>query len=847
MPAMNMRATSILVLLGLTAALVLTGCGGGGGGGGGGGQATLAELVAGTSFVGFPGVPDSACQAPNGCAPPYPRNATLIVKFSGPISATAFEGFLTQGVSTTEQTFIGLVGPFPFGQDTGILTSNGARIEYFAFRRQDLARQAFAVFDDMTALPFQGILGVAKEDPRFLVFDPVVNTGNAFNLPFSDGFAATTQYDIFHAEGGLTVGGQAVPGFGAIPVAGTGINPAGFTGTPGISTIFTTSAGFVESNVPPQILDVTTQAILDGQATPGAIPFDDTIVVTFDPSIDPASIDVQRNLVVRNVSVTTSTEPNGVIVPMMISADPTNSTFMLTPQGGSGFGAGPYDIQVSVGGSQFAEDNILGLPSGVDGTQLPLANSNVTTFTTVFAAGQPTPASIGESFDTNDQEETVGAQFTERFNRALWNDQGNGVLMGVPIDGSALPNMGGLGDPSVGAPRTQFAITPQGVGTAMNPTQVIPFSAPFDDDQSNGCFNNLISGNTTNQPASCGTIQNPDGGNRLEMLYATSQGGQTTTANLPSGLADAIELYEWAAFQGVAFGTHIFQGFSMQMGHSICDAPNLGTGASQGLTVTFDENFNFNNPQNEWIDPDSHPFQGLDMQGEQDEAPILVTGPTAYDVGFATLAAQFIPFPLLELPFDFDFNRTELNSQGVSRNPNVLIDINTPASAAAPVPPTSNLVLGTNVNMAVPPRRLAGGPNAQQAFFLDPVVYHGRLTFVKKTSEAQTRFYDLGAAVGDPDFISLDLIPAIEQRPANTFITVELQAAAANTSGQPGTTTPWRTYIERDGTVRPDQLVLLSNGVANPRFFRARFTIEADTVNNVVPEITGFLLGYNFQ
>ena len=50
-------------------------------------------------------------------------------------------------------------------------------------------------------------------------------------------------------------------------------------------------------------------------------------------------------------------------------------------------------------------------------------------------------------------------------------------------------------------------------------------------------------------------------------------------------------------------------------------------------------------------------------------------------------------------------------------------------------------------------------------------------------------------------------MPAIGQRPANTFITVELQAANES-GGLPGATTPWRTYIERDGTVRPDQLVL---------------------------------------
>jgi hypothetical protein len=91
-----------------------------------------------------------------------------------------------------------------------------------------------------------------------------------------------------------------------------------------------------------------------------------------------------------------------------------------------------------------------------------------------------------------------------------------------------------------------------------------------------------------------------------------------------------------------------------------------------------------------------------------------------------------------------------------------------------------------------------------------------------------------------PNYLNLDIFPTINTLPAGTFVTIKVQGANAIMGTTPQTgDTGLRTYITRNGVIQQAELDALDGR----RFFRVQF---ANTTNNVVPFINGFLLGYSF-
>ena len=201
--------------------------------------------------------------------------------------------------------------------------------------------------------------------------------------------------------------------------------------------------------------------------------------------------------------------------------------------------------------------------------------------------------------------------------------------------------------------------------------------------------------------------------------------------------------------------------------------------------------------------------------------------------------------PALLLPAELvAVKATTFARQAAWMAPNLVVDMN----IDAPVNQNGNVLQGTNVNMATPFRRLIGAPGAASSFALDAVAYQGRFTFVRKNSSARTLFYDVGMGI-TPDFVAIDLLPAIDQRPMGTSIRLRVLGADC-VSGVPGCpTTPNITgstgnqeYISRDGVI--DQAALTA--LFGKRFIRMIFDLEANVVTNVVPFIESMLIGYTF-
>ena len=775
----------------LAVAIVLAACGGGSGGG----AASGFPAVVSTSFQGFPA-------APGGGLPPIFRDEVLLLTVDRSIDTNILGGLVTDSMGQP-QVFV------------GFSSTNSMGVPYHAFVDQAAAQQAFQVLDDAlggAATPYQGILGVSAVNPNVIVFDPKVPLSNPFGLPLSLGLAANTQYDIFiPANSALTAGGTSVGPYGAPPPQTI---PA-FTPSPGPGTVFVSGPGFAPDTIPPMVVDITTQFLSqNGLTVADPIPHDDTIIVTFSEPVDPATIDRQKNLLILNSSVVTSTAPNGVIVPVTQVSDLTGTVYSFTP---TSFGSGPYQIRVEVGTNTNPADAIKDLPSGATGTQNSLANSLIVTFTTQSAPGQLTSASIGEVFETTAQQDT---SFSPRYPLAEWNqpvpplNAPSGQLRGQAVSGTFFfPNLG---------TRQQFGFQPNGQ-VPMNPTScntpTCVYNAPFDTD-----VQNL---STMANPV------NPMGGSHLMHLYLTNGN------ELPNDLADTIELYEWGAPSGSASPIS-YPGFKMQFSHTTAQ----GTPMASGLTAPYVVNFDFDNPQNEWIMPFSHPNP---MNMNLNEAPVLVVPTTTYVVGQFTLVGTFIPFPPLVLPFDYDDNRQQTSViTGTTVNPNLVVDIDIPPPVIE-MNNMRNVIVGANANSPTPTRRLLGASLLQPGTMglpaaQDAAIYHSRFTTVNKNSSALTLFYDLGSATVNPDYLNLDVFPPVANRPAGTFITIRVEGAdavnGANVVGSTGTLT----YVTRNGVVQPAQLDMLDG----KRFFRVTFEFEADLTNNVVPFIEGFLLGYQF-
>ncbi len=766
--------------------LCLSGCGGGNGG-----DSAATSTILATSFSGFPAAAGAGL-------PPIFRDEALLLTLDRAVDTAILGGLVTDGAGQT-RTFI------------GVSSTNAAGVPYHAFADQVAARQAFQVLNDAqgaAATPYAGVLGISVIDPKTLVFDPHVAPGNPFGLVPSPGFEADTQYDLFiPANTALTAAGRPVGPFGGPPPQPV---PPFTMPLPAVGTLFLTGPGFAPDTTPPTVVEVTTQFLSqNGLGNTSPIPHDDTIVVTFSEAIDPDSIDLVSNLIVRNTSVTTPAAPGGVIVPTTLVSNAEGTVFSLTP---TSFGPGPYTIRVEVGGNPNPADAILDLPAGATGTQNALVNAVMVEFTTQAAPGQSLAASVAESFDTNVNEDP---DFAPRYNPAEWDQPlgttgaPSGQLRGQALDGSPF-------GPTLGT-RQQFSFQPQGpiptIPLSCN-TPICPYNAPFDTDVHNLGFN-----------------ANPMGGSHLMNLYLANGN------ELPLELTDSIELFEWAAPAGIASAIS-YPGFQMQMSHTTAEANNP---SSFGIQSPYVVNFDFDNPQNEWLMPIAHPNP---INTNLNEAPILVVPPLTYMVGGLTPISVFVPFPSLVIPFDFDNNRTEPSMTGVLTPPNLIVDIDIPPPVIE-VNGNRNVVVGSNANSPFPVRRLFGPSLAQAGvsglpFFQDAVMYHGRFTTVNKNSSARTLFYDVGATAMNPHFTGFDLFPALSSRPPGTAITVRVEGADAVNGSMAVGSTGTLLYITRNGTVQPGVLSLLDG----KRFVRLTFELEADVTNNVVPFIKGFILGY---
>ncbi|HGY91662.1 MAG TPA: hypothetical protein ENK43_10880 [Planctomycetes bacterium] len=749
-------------------------------------------MVLSTSFPGFPAA------AGAGLSPIF-RDEVLLLTLDRAVDTTILGGLVTDGTGQL-QSFI------------GVSSGATAGVPYHAFVDQLAAQQAFQVLNDAqgaAATPYAGVLGISTIDSNTLVFDPHVSPGNPFGLVPRAGFEANTQYDIFIPAGtALTAGGLPVGPFGGPPPQPV---PPFTSPTPSVGTVFLSGPGFVPDTTPPSVVSVTTQFLSqNGLPNSTPIPHDDTIIVTFSEPVDPNSIDLVSNLVIRNTTLTTTASPMGVIVPVTQVSDAEGVIYSFTP---TSFGPGPYTIRVEVGTNQNPANSILDLPAGSTGSQNALANSLVVEFTTESAPGQAAAASVAESFDSTAQQDSG---FMPRYNPAEWNQVSGatgsptGQLRGEALSGSPF-------GPSLGT-RQQFSFQPQGAVPSIPVncnTPTCPYTSPFDTDVHN-----------------LGFSANPMGGSHLMSLYLANGN------ELPAQLADSIELFEWAAPAGIASAIS-YPGFQMQMSHTTAEA---NFPSSFGLMSPYAVNFDFDNPQNEWLMPQAHPSP---INPNLNEAPVLVIPSTTYTVGQFTPIGAFVPYPPLAIPFDFDNNRMEPSMTGAFVSPNLIVDIDIPPPVLE-VNGNHNVVVGANADSPFPVRRLVGPSLAQPGvsglpFLQDAARYHGRFTTVNKNSSARTVFIDVGATTMNPDYTTLSIFPPIANRPPGTAITVRIEGADMVNSNMGVGSTGTLTYVTRNGVVQSDQLDLLDG----KRFVRVTFEFESDVTNNVVPFINSFLLGYD--
>ena len=803
-------AVKALAFLAL-ASIALTACGGGGGGAGGGGQQVA--QVADTSFQGHPIVG-------GGGLVPVLLDEALEITFGGPIDAGIFGGFFTELGATTPTVFTA-------GRPGNLMT---VPVPYFAYNDQVGARNALMIFDDVGSgiISHPGLIGRHATRPDVIVFDPNVtpNITAIFGGSISQGFIPNRQYDVFiPAASGLLVGGQSVATFGSRPPQTI---PAP-TISPQVSTLFMTGAGFLPRSAP-EVVEVTSMTLdlVGGNPAIDAIPFDDVLIVRFSQAVDPTTVNAQVNIVTQNTDVVNTQQPNGIVVPSTITFDATLTEMRITPA--PHFGGGPFQIRVRItkfdpDDATVAGNNILGLPQGGAAEQLPLegtvpmGNQSVvvseTIFMTIMEPGVPVVSSITEGFDNTMQ---LDADFVGEFNNAEWAGIDMTTLLptsqlrALTIDGTPFaPDLGFL---AVGM-RRQFSINCPGTPNSGNPfctTAKCSYSSPFDD--------NLINNGL-----------NPNGGSHLQLVYLTING----SAELPIGTRDAFELVEWTPANLTASPV-TYNGFTLRCGATSAN-PTGGTNpqALVGLTTTYNDNFDMDNPQNEWIQPFSHPsLAGLPAN----ESPITVFGPAPFTV--STLNGVFIPYP--RFPFGFDYNDDVMEPQmttGINIRPNVIFDFEVPAPHITdPVTMFVNVSIGTNEVIPTPFRRAIGAPGASNAIAIDAVKYDARLTLAKKNSSVESAPYDTGQL--DPSFTAFDVSPAVSSRPPNTRIKVDLRSSDVIADGD--VSGSYATYIDLNGVIDPSVLT----GLAGGQFLQARISFEADLLTNTVPFLDGFVIGYSF-
>ena len=233
----------------------------------------------------------------------------------------------------------------------------------------------------------------------------------------------------------------------------------------------------------------------------------------------------------------------GILVPGSIQTVPAGGTaatqYVFIPA--SPYGPGHlsptegFDIEVRIGDIPYPQPNsvvppILGLPTGLSGTQLELSNSLNKVFRATPCTGCQTPASVVEGFDNST---FLDGTFVPVFGPARWNaSSAPSQLAGRAISGSPTANTtAGLGT------RFQIPFTPQ----PLNTTPAGLFS-PFD----------ASAANSGNQCGASGCnltsvgVQNPMGGSHIMHLYEAVDLQNTK---------ESLELIEWSPVNSITVST----------------------------------------------------------------------------------------------------------------------------------------------------------------------------------------------------------------------------------------------------------------------------------------------------
>lgn len=770
-----------LVGLGFLALCVAATSCSGGDSGGGGAPAGIGSLLA-TSFSAFVD-PTGAIQLS-----PVFVDQTLTFQFDGPFDPGIFGGFLADAGGAPVE-FLG-VGP----------TLVGA-VPYYAFNDQAAARTSLQIRENVQGAPLLAsyVVGRHRDDPDTLVVDPKVPAQNPFGLPANGGYLIQTEHTYrVPAVNGIVLASGAM----AQPV---GVDPAQLPivlmlPLPVPSPVFAVGASGGPDPIPPEVVAIEA---LDGNGQPVAgtpgdpLPAQDgTIRVTFSKPIDWTSVDPLANLVIRNLDVTTSGNPNGIVVPGNFFSGPPLSpqlTFAPTPTWGPGVSPTVgYSIQVTVGTSGDPSlPPILGLPSGNPPTQHTLANTLVATFVTEPCVTCQLGIPISESFDTNLQEDVA---FLPAMGRALWNDASSpGTLSSGAISGSPLASFSGA--PQNLGTRTQVNM-PIGTGTTL-PLTTVPFAG---------------------LPEPFANLSTPGGGGTG--LGSHSQ-WLVESVDLGSPRA-SLELIEWGPVGNTVVPTTYPQ-YQCWAGMTSIAGPITCPSGISGISTIYSINYDIAPLQ---------PPDPMNLNPNQVSNPgaggVLVSPAQGYAVMPATTA--YYPFPVFTPPFDYI-------GSGAGAG-NLLYEINIEDGMQL-----ANLNR-YRATAFVPVRRIVGLPISSGSITANGAgcdTYDTRFTFVNVLTSTQSLFYDSGVVTGTPTYQFISIVPSPSNQPGLTFAQWEFEGATAIAGpGAPvGPTSGFLTYWTGTpvaGFFDPAVLSVPSNPSApqltGNRYFRFRTTLRNDSVQN---------------
>jgi hypothetical protein len=789
-----MKNKALPLTIAVAAAVALTGCGGGGGGG----SNPNGKLLA-VSFLGFfPG------PVVNPNIPAVFRDQTLEFTFDGALDAGVLGGFFSQGGVPVEFS--------------GVPPAGSQGIPYYAFVDQNGARNSLQIRENVAGGPLLAsyIVGRHKDNPNVIVVDPRVVTGNPLGLPVNMGFKANQAYAyIIPSNNAFLFGGSPAqpigPSIFALPVT-----PPPFSTQPSLSVLFQTSIAFGPDPVPPAVLSIDAQSGSPG--TPAnPIGQQEPILITFSKQISSASLDQLKNAIFRNIDVTNSTFPGGILIPGdLLPLTPgavDDSVYVYTPA--SPYGPGPpvmppegFDIEVRIGSFGAPVTTIppiLGVPTGLSGTQLPLSNSLSRIFRTTNCTGCQTPASVVEGFDnTNFKDATFVQSFPNSTSPVLqpqqvrWNDaSAPGQLAGRPLSGTPLGNnLAALGT------RVQFTVDPQPPST--NPAGLF---SPFDASLANS------GGQCPGIPTGCNIGTNPGGGSHIMHIYESVEMGTTE---------DSLELIEWSPVSGVTAAT-TYPNYKIWCGVTSTAAPLSGSG--QGLTAIFDANYNLTPYQTGIPIP---PTCASPTATNPRKVPC--GGPAPYTVLLQT--TSFHAFPVLNPPFDF------ATATGTSGNMvNLLFEQDIDPGMQVP---NFNKYRATNFT---PVRRLIDKPLILTTPPLCPNnsggtfdVYKARFTFVGVVGQARSLWYDTGTP--NPNYINFILSPSTQ--PPGTFVTWSLEGTDTTNPG-PATNGLAVVFINQN-VPNPNALQMIST----LRYFRFRVEFRGNNAANTTPSYNSAIMAYSF-